>query len=389
MTPVLNVLGTIFLLHIFWVFAGYQISLLLFKKKHDEIHESNLIGISIIIPTYNEASVIEKKIKNLEELDYPRDLLEIIIVDSASVDGTVEKIHPMTIPLRIIRESQKLGKAHAINTALPQASHELILITDANAFMEPSALRNSVKFMSDRRIGGVAGAMRQIDRSSNSISEGGDMYWKMEVFMRTRESNLASVISMSGEFSLLRKNIFLSSDGSVVVPWYHRGRTDDLEMTLWIIRRGFKVTYAPQAIVWEQAPDNMSDLYKQKVRIIVQTMHTVFSNWSTIFTTGIFGSYIFLSRKILPLFIPFSLVGLFVISIVLTADSKVWPAVLFLQCTCYLLAFIGIYQKKGFVLTKLAAFFVLLNGTVVVAWWEFLRKKDYTSWMPIQGSRKI
>lgn len=371
---------------VFWVFVGYPALLFLCVRPRRGGPEGQLPGVTIIVPTYNEERSIEQKLRNIEALQYPKDHIDILIVDSASKDRTVERAR--TFPnVRVIVEPEKRGKAHAIRTVLPHARFDIVMITDANAFMAPDVLKKIAPEFDDPAVGGATGSMRQVDRSNTAVSEGGGLYWKMESFMRSRESALHSVIAMSGEVSVFRKSLFFDADGNVL-SWYRPGGTDDFEMTLWIIRKGLRVAYVSDAAVWEYAPDTTADLYRQKVRIIVQTIVSVFKNLDLVVRSGAYGLLIFPSRKLLPLFAPFALILVLLGSVILGASNAFWLTTFYLQTVFYLSALLALGPLKRVPLARFALFFVLLNGTVLLAWFDLIRGKDYTSWTPIQSSRK-
>ncbi|MFH1171022.1 MAG: glycosyltransferase [bacterium] len=376
---------------LFWVYVGYPVFLWLhgnirFVKKRST--PGYTPSVSLIIPTYNESIVIRKKIENVRSLVYPKRFLEVFIADSGSTDGTSAIVSTFAPDFRLITSSERGGKAKAINDILPLTKGEVIVVTDANSFMDADALQKVIDHFVDNRVGACTGAMRQIDRSKTAVSEGGGWYWKMETFMRKRESQLHSVIAMSGEMSAFRRSLFVN-EKNVVLAWYKPGGTDDFEMTLFVIQKKYHVAYAPDAYVWEFAPDTLKDLYSQKVRIIVQTIVSVQRNVRVLWTTGWYGAMIFLSRKILPLFSPWALIVLYGSSFLLALYSKWWLAFFLVQTAGYLLALAsrGLISNNG--LAKLAFFFCLLNGTVFIAWIQFWEKRDYTRWQPIESSRRL
>jgi glycosyltransferase involved in cell wall biosynthesis len=120
--------------------------------------------ITIIVPTYNESEFIEKKLEDLYAENYPKNLMETIVVDSESKDGTSEiaenwaEEHP-DFNVKIIREGVRRGKLHALNTALKQVSSEseIVIFTDADAFWEEEALRKIVRYFSNPKTGSVTG----------------------------------------------------------------------------------------------------------------------------------------------------------------------------------------------------------------------------------------
>lgn len=374
---------------VFWTFAGYPMALWLIagRRTRQITNTSVPLPVTIVIPTYNEARSIGAKLKNVRELAYPRDCVEIMVVDSASTDGTARLAKEADPDVLVIEEEKKLGKAHAINTVLPRARYDLVLITDANAYMAPDVLSKMTPIFNDLSVGGATGAMRQVNKANTAVSEGGGLYWKLEMFIRERESNIGSVIAMSGEASMFRRKLFLDDTGQPLL-WYRPGATDDFEMTLSIIRKGYRVMFVPDAAVWEHAPDTAGDLFRQKTRIIVQTIVSVFRNIDLTVRTGVFGALIFPSRKILPLFTPFALITLYIGSAILSFSNVFWMIVLIIQTVCYLAAVLAVRPLQKVPLARLALFFTLLNGTILLAWFDLLRGKDYTSWLPIQSTRR-
>src|SRR5665647_403936 len=103
-------------------------------------------NVSMIVCTYNEAKVIERKLENIQELDYPENKLQIILVDSASNDGTLERVKvflaktSFRFPIVLISEKERLGKSHALNVGLKQVNGEIIATSDADSFWDQNAL---------------------------------------------------------------------------------------------------------------------------------------------------------------------------------------------------------------------------------------------------------
>ena len=375
---------------LFWIYLGYPFTLLFFVKMRKAIVQSSqdyYPSLTLIIPTFNEAKVIQKKIQNVYELVYPKDKIEVILVDSASTDKTETLARQYDKFIKVVQLGTKPGKAKAINAVLPLSSGRIIIITDANAYMHPLAIMNAVQAFSDPKIGATTGSMRQVPFGEDAISQGGGFYWAMEIFMRTRESQLHSVISMSGELSAVRRELLVDANNKVK-PWYTPRGTDDFEMTLWVIRQGFRVVYAPNATVWEYAPDNVRDLFNQKVRIIVQTITTVKRNIDVICKTGVYGNFIFPSRKILPLLSPWCIFSVVILAAYFYFFSSIWHFLsISVLATVVLLLFFSTIPKLG-VLFRVARFLLLLNATVLVAWFSYWRGADFTQWQTITSTRR-
>jgi biofilm PGA synthesis N-glycosyltransferase PgaC len=87
--------------------------------------------VTVIVPTYNEARLIESKLDDIARQDYPRGRLEVIVVDPASTDGTLEAVKrwsegSLGLNLRVISEPSRMGKAHALNNAMRHVSGDIV-----------------------------------------------------------------------------------------------------------------------------------------------------------------------------------------------------------------------------------------------------------------------
>jgi len=129
------------------------------------VRDNYLPMVSIIVPTYNEAGPIEARLNNLAAQDYARDRFEIIVVDSASTDGTAKLVknwaeeHP-ECSLHLVEEKERKGLVHALNAALHYPlKGEILAFTDADVTWEPSALRRTVRYFSDTRVGAVTASL--------------------------------------------------------------------------------------------------------------------------------------------------------------------------------------------------------------------------------------
>ena len=127
--------------------------------------------ISIIIPTYNEGLIIKNKLENTLGIDYPEENREIIVVDSASSDETVNIVSGFESVI-LLTEKERKGKAHALAEAFRIAKGELLLITDADAMLNRDVLEKMVPIFADATIGAATGKLSLVGKESTSkISE--------------------------------------------------------------------------------------------------------------------------------------------------------------------------------------------------------------------------
>jgi cellulose synthase/poly-beta-1,6-N-acetylglucosamine synthase-like glycosyltransferase len=206
--------------------------------------------VSLVIATYNEAKVMDKKLKNVQELDYPVDKLEVIIVDSASTDGTLDvcrsflKKNELRYPVKLLSEEQRLGKSHALNTALQHAKGEVIATSDADSFWKPDALLKAVPFFADPSIGAVTGreVLMNLEKNVYTMSEG--IYRDFYYTLRLGESKVNSTLIFQGEFALYRRSILDKFED-------RPGYSDDIGTVVNMVSNGYRCIFVPEAIFYD------------------------------------------------------------------------------------------------------------------------------------------
>jgi len=169
--------------------------------------------VTIIVPTYNEAKLIWKKLDNLAEQTYPKNLTEIIVIDSASTDRTPEIVkkwieqHP-NINIKLIQEPERKGKAHALNHALQHATGEIVVITDVDCWWPKNALQEAVKWLSDPTIGAVSCIKKPATPHTTE-----ETYRKYYNTLRIAESKAYSTPIFHGELAAYKKTLLQKIGG--------------------------------------------------------------------------------------------------------------------------------------------------------------------------------
>ena len=165
---------------------------------------------TIIVPTYNEAKLIEKKLDNIYQQGYPGDKLEVIVVDSASDDGTPELVKEWTrehpdLNLKLIEEPERRGKAVALNTALKHTTGEIVIITDADAWWpSTNTISEVVKWFSDPIVGAVSCLKRPTGAGLAGVEQGYRQYYNV---LRLAESKAWATPIFHGELAAFRKEL--------------------------------------------------------------------------------------------------------------------------------------------------------------------------------------
>ena len=208
--------------------------------------------ISIVIPTYNEAGLIREKLDNIYEQSYPREKIEVVIMDSGSSDGTAEIAEEWArahrdINLRIIREPLRRGKAYALNEALKHVSGEIIVITDADSkWVNRDALERVVAYMSDPGIGALSCVKIPEKRNSPVVES---VYRDFYNIVRVAESRVYSTPVFHGELAAFKKSVLREIGGFPT----DIGSDDSHTATL-VAVRGLRAVVAEDIICSESIP---------------------------------------------------------------------------------------------------------------------------------------
>jgi cellulose synthase/poly-beta-1,6-N-acetylglucosamine synthase-like glycosyltransferase len=149
--------------------------------------------VTIVVTAYNEANCIRTKLDNLVGLDYPRDLVQILVVSDGSSDATEEIASGYEArPVRVLRIDGRLGKTACQNAAALAADSEILVFTDATTRLQPDAIRAMVRKFADPHVGCVGGRLEYVSDVDNITGSGGEAYWSYETRLRVAESSLGS-----------------------------------------------------------------------------------------------------------------------------------------------------------------------------------------------------
>ena len=342
----------------------------------------DLPTVSLIIAAYNEEQVIGAKLDNARQLDYPGDRLQIIVASDASTDRTDEIVAArgdQGIVLNIL--PLRGGKTAALNAAVPKATGEILVFSDANGMYRPDALKRLVPWFQNKKVGGVSGELNYENPGGRSRVEGEVYYWSYERFLKRLESRLGSILGANGSIYAIRRELFVPLDPGLI---------DDLVLPLTICKRGFQVKYEPRAISVEESSRSFEEEFARKKRIISQGLRAVAAHADLLNPfRHRFLSFQLISHKLLRWMVSLLLIVLFVSNLFLL-DQPLFALAAGVQIGFYGLAAIGGLFRKHlgdvrlfhipfyFCMTYGAALYGLglfLLGRTPVAW-ETARQDD-------------
>jgi cellulose synthase/poly-beta-1,6-N-acetylglucosamine synthase-like glycosyltransferase len=257
-------------LTILTVYLSYLVLLYYFNRKaisNKKQIEFSYPAVSLIIPVYNEEKIIERKIRNIEELVYPSDKIEVIFVDGKSTDKTEEIIADLSQKsqknLEVIRQNQRNGYTKAVIQGILNSKGEIIVATDGASFHYPDALLHLVKHFKDGEIGAVTGQEVVMGSDCNVGPRLEKSYRHFYDFMRTAETELDSTPDTKGEILAVRKEICTALIKSLSLS---PNASFDSCVPYQAKMMGYRTIYDEDAKYYECAPSSFSDRTTQQVR---------------------------------------------------------------------------------------------------------------------------
>jgi len=324
-------------------------------------------GVSVVMVVRNEEQVLESKLRNLLDLDYPPESCQIVVVSDGSTDRTeaILREHVNNPRMHVVMNQLPRGKASGLNDALQWVQGEIVVFTDARQKIEPGALRILLENFADPEVGCVSGELMLGDPTAGETRQGMGLYWRIEKSIRELEAASGSVVGATGALYAVRRGLLTGLPEGTIL--------DDVYIPLQVVRQGRRVVFEPRARVWD-TPDLGGGLeFARKVRTLsgnyqlVQLMPWVLSSHNPVLLR-------FVSHKLLRLVVPFALTAILISSLWLRAP--LYRVALVLQLAFYGLALLALarWLKAGILgrAADVAATFVLLNTAAVIAFANFV-----------------
>lgn len=226
-----------------------------------------LPNVSVVIPTYNEIDVIEKRVKNFDTIDYPAGRFEVIFVDGASTDGTPELIERLVAEgrsfINVVRQPTRRGFNSAAYEGICNAKHDVVVLGEAGTFFHSKGMVSVVRHMADSTIGVVSGKSVLYNPDESLATRLEAAYREAHDAMRLAESRIDSTPDMKGELMAFRKDIGLKLKPGERLP---ESAAFDTFISYFVRSLGMKSVFDPEAIFYEYAPTGMRERMNAQIR---------------------------------------------------------------------------------------------------------------------------
>jgi cellulose synthase/poly-beta-1,6-N-acetylglucosamine synthase-like glycosyltransferase len=335
--------------------------------------DDELPSVSVIVAAYAEQDVIAERVANIRALDYPPQLVELIVACDGSPDETAARAREAGSDL--VLELPRGGKIRAQDASLEQAQGEIVAFSDANVSWQPDALRRLVAPFADARVGYVCGEVQLVDAATGSNQEG--LYWRYELALRALESRVRSVTGGNGAIYATRREAYL-----VVDPIMGH----DLSFPFNMVKRGWLALAVREAQASEKMVPTIEGEFARKRRMMSHT-------WPIVVRGGMLSprgydplyALMIVSHRILRYLTPFLHVIAFVASLALLGQGWVYVVAVVVQVAVLVAAGVaGVAPSRPMLIAR---YYVLTTASLAAGLWDWMVHGTSAGWEPAEGTR--
>jgi cellulose synthase/poly-beta-1,6-N-acetylglucosamine synthase-like glycosyltransferase len=347
-----------------WTHAAYPaVAAVLARARSRPPHrEDGEPRVTVIVAAHNEEAVIERRLANLQALDYPAEKLELVVTSDASTDRTEELAQEAGA--RVIRNPRG-GKVAAQDHAVRSTTSDILAFSDANATWAPDALRKLIRNFADPDVAYVCGRL-QLQDAEGGNQEG--VYWRYELVTRAAESKLGSITGGNGSIYAVRRADYVEVDPR----WGH-----DLSLPYLMVQRGRRAVYDPEALAFEKPTPTNETEYRRKIRMFEHCWEIVLRG-KMLRRQPLGYAVELVSHRHLRYASGLLHLVLLGTSVALVTSGWIYAAVLAAQLALLAAAALGV---------RIARYYVLVTWATVVALWNYLRRGVPAAWEAAEGTR--
>lgn len=337
-----------------------------------DTEEEILPTVSLIVAAYNEETVIAAKVQNALELEYPRELLQVIVASDGSSDRTVEIAREAGADL--VLDLPRGGKIAAQNAAAEQATGVLLAFSDANSTWQPNALAELIEPFRDPRVGYVCGQVRFTGPDGGNL-EGA--YWRYEMKVREMESELAGVTAGNGAIYAVRASAYIPLEPS---------GSHDLSFPFALAKRRLTSLYRPRARASEKLVPSLEGELARKRRMMIGLWDIVVGE-GMLDPRGYSPLYLFelISHRLLRYLSPALHLILFLTNLALFGSGWIYQLTLLIQ----VLVVLGAVLARWIPILpfRICRYYLEVTISIALGLWDRWREGPPAAWEKAEGTR--
>ena len=360
----------------FYVYAGYPLVLAVLRKiaKRPVAKRPVEPSVSLLVAAYNEADVIEAKIRNALALDYPAEQLEIAIACDGPTDATTAIAQRVASEIgqgrvRELAYPKNRGKLFALNDTIPELNGDIVAFSDASSMLAPDAMRTLVANFADEHVGAARGVYKVLRGDEASLGKQEDFYWKYETYLKLAEADVGSILGCHGSLYAIRRALYpFPKPGTI---------NDDYVIPMRILAQGYRVAYEPGAVAYEEAHEMGG--FSRRVRIMTGNVEQLREMKALMRPLRPGPLFFFLSHKAGRLVVPIAMLVMLVANAFLL-DSPFYRIVFALQLAFYALVLLGAVIALRPKILRLPYYFCMINAAAFLGMYHALRGGRTLAW---------
>jgi biofilm PGA synthesis N-glycosyltransferase PgaC len=355
---------------------------LLFAVKMRRVRQANTTladppPVSIVISVYNEDAIIGRRISNIQESEYPKTSVEIVIGSDASTDNTDAVLSKFeSNRVRVFRFPERRGKASVLNDLIASATGEIIIFTDANTEFGRQTIKFLVNGFADPSVGAVCGNLVLVADSETVGGVGEFAYWTYENFIKRLESNYRTVFGATGGVYAIRKSLYTPLPTRKPV-------TDDLVVPLRILEAGYTTKYESRAVAYEESENSVLGEFRRKARIGAQNFSSIIEFSKLLHPRRGFVAFALWSHKIVRWIVPFLILAIAASSLYLSSTSGFYGMLLYSEGVFVAIALAGLIldiMKIRVGILGVPYYFLATNAALLTGFIRFVFKREKPMW---------
>jgi glycosyltransferase involved in cell wall biosynthesis len=373
---------------IFWAMIGYPVSLKIIGKfyqdrklKKDFAHRPT---VTVMVVAHNEEKVILDKLKNILELDYPKDKIEFLIASDNSTDRTNEIVRRFIketndVNIRLFEVKARKGKTNAQNEAQKTVTTEYLVMTDANSIMDKNSVKELMASFTSDEIAYVSGRLSIVNQTSSDVSDAEASYWDGDMAIREIEGRIQTITAGNGALYACKTEDYYD---------FNPIQCHDSAMPPLYALQGKRAIANHDAIAYEKAGEVIEDEFGRKVRMnrIILKHILPDARILNIFKYKWF-SYFYFGHRTCRYLLWIAHLIVFISNACLISDSWFYTMTFSGQVLFYLLALIKTYTKTNNKYLTLIYYYCV---TIIAQWagvYNILTGKAKPFWEKAESTR--
>lgn len=347
------------------------------RERGEQGEPTDWPAVSVLLSAYNEEQLIGERMENLLRIDYPRDRLEFIVGSDGSTDDTCSIVQRYARRgIRLVAFGQRRGKAEVVNDLVGQAGGQIVVLTDANTFFQPDAVRQLVTALW-RHPAPCAVVGRLELRSPGRSGNPDGLYWRYETWIKTLESRFGCVLGANGAIYAFHRERYRRLPQGAIID-------DFLVPMLMRLHAGGTVRFVPTATAYETSPARVRHEFLRRVRIGAGDLQALIWTWRLLLPWKGMVALAYFSHKVLRWLGPWFMLAGFLGNLWLL-EYRFFRLLFLIQAAFYALALVASPVKQLPILGRVACaarYAVMLNAALLLGFVRFALGLQRGFWSP-------